>query len=183
MLVTCKQCGKEFHKTNSQIKRTKNNFCSRSCAASYNNTIKAKRKPKERECSSCGAKFRRKRGSRSTLCQTCKTTRDELDYKTMTLGEYQQKLSVKGKHTSWKNAHVRNFCRSWNKDLQSKACQVCGYTKHVELAHSKPIASFSPDTPLGLINDKSNIFVLCRNCHWEFDNGLLMADNIPPRQD
>lgn len=38
--VLCKQCNKEFKKVNSHIKRTKNNFCSKSCAATYNNTHK-----------------------------------------------------------------------------------------------------------------------------------------------
>ena len=38
----CKQCGKEFTKQNNQIKRTKNHFCSKSCAATYNNKNKTK---------------------------------------------------------------------------------------------------------------------------------------------
>lgn len=40
--VSCKQCSKLFLKKNSEIKRSKNNFCSRSCAAKYNNTHKKK---------------------------------------------------------------------------------------------------------------------------------------------
>ena len=38
--VPCKNCGKNFLKTPSQIKRSKNHFCSRSCAATYNNLHK-----------------------------------------------------------------------------------------------------------------------------------------------
>lgn len=38
--VTCKQCMKTFTKNASHIKRTKNNFCCKSCAATYNNTHK-----------------------------------------------------------------------------------------------------------------------------------------------
>lgn len=41
-MVNCCQCGKEFYKTPNQIKKTKNHFCSQSCAASYNNTHKTK---------------------------------------------------------------------------------------------------------------------------------------------
>lgn len=37
MLVSCSQCGKEFNKLPSQIKKTNNNFCSQSCAAIFNN--------------------------------------------------------------------------------------------------------------------------------------------------
>lgn len=39
-IVPCKQCQKEFRKTLSQIKKSKNNFCSQSCAASYQNAHK-----------------------------------------------------------------------------------------------------------------------------------------------
>lgn len=38
--VNCAQCNKEFNKKLSQIKITKNNFCSKSCAATYNNMHK-----------------------------------------------------------------------------------------------------------------------------------------------
>ncbi len=38
--VNCKQCDKEFIKLVNQIKKTKNNFCSKSCAGTYNSTHK-----------------------------------------------------------------------------------------------------------------------------------------------
>lgn len=38
--VKCKNCDKEFVKSASQIKITKGNFCSKSCAATFNNTHK-----------------------------------------------------------------------------------------------------------------------------------------------
>lgn len=40
--VSCKQCNKTFLKHPNQIKKTKNNFCSKSCAAKYNNVHKTK---------------------------------------------------------------------------------------------------------------------------------------------
>lgn len=42
LAVYCHQCKKEFYKNPSQIKKTKHHFCSRSCAAKYNNTHKTK---------------------------------------------------------------------------------------------------------------------------------------------
>ena len=39
-LIKCAHCKKEFIKKNCQIKKTKNNFCSKSCSATYNNTHK-----------------------------------------------------------------------------------------------------------------------------------------------
>lgn len=39
-LVACKNCNKEFLKKANQIKKSKNNFCCRSCAGTYNSTHK-----------------------------------------------------------------------------------------------------------------------------------------------
>ena len=49
-------------------------------------------------------------------------------------------------------------------------CMKCGYDKHVEVCHIKPIRQFSEDTLLSVINDKTNLLLLCPNCHWEYDN-------------
>jgi hypothetical protein len=38
--ISCHQCGNSFLKRQSQIKKSKNNFCSTSCAATYNNRHK-----------------------------------------------------------------------------------------------------------------------------------------------
>lgn len=38
--VSCANCNKEFYKLPNQIKKTKNNFCSKSCAATFNNKNK-----------------------------------------------------------------------------------------------------------------------------------------------
>jgi len=40
--VKCLKCSKEFKKKNVEISRSKNNFCSYSCSASYNNAHKTK---------------------------------------------------------------------------------------------------------------------------------------------
>ena len=39
-LVTCLNCSTEFEKTQAEIKKTSNHFCSKSCSASYNNKHK-----------------------------------------------------------------------------------------------------------------------------------------------
>jgi hypothetical protein len=40
LLVSCKECGHEFIKKCSQIKKSQSNFCSRSCSTSFNNKNK-----------------------------------------------------------------------------------------------------------------------------------------------
>jgi len=42
LIVYCRLCNKKFTKRINQIDKTKNNFCSKSCAAIYNNTHKTK---------------------------------------------------------------------------------------------------------------------------------------------
>ena len=49
-------------------------------------------------------------------------------------------------------------------------CAKCGYDKHVELAHIKPISKFGDESKLSDVNSENNVIQLCPNCHWEFDN-------------
>lgn len=51
-------------------------------------------------------------------------------------------------------------------------CERCDYDKHVETCHIKPICSFPMDTSIDVVNDESNLILLCPNCHWEHDNLL-----------
>jgi hypothetical protein len=141
-------------------------FCSRSCSAKINNKNTPKRTV-SRKCKKCDNKAK---SYRHTLC---KEHFDEwrLRFKQeSTLGEYQNMLSVKGKHKSWASSHIRAFARSWLKHLINKPCANCGYSKHVELAHIRPVSSFADTDKLSEVNSEKNVIQLCRNCHWEFDN-------------
>lgn len=73
MQVQCKQCSKIFSKTPSQVARSKNNFCSRSCSATYNNTVKPKRTklPKKySQCNTCNIDI----PYRNKYCTDCRVT-------------------------------------------------------------------------------------------------------------
>ena len=50
---------------------------------------------------------------------------------------------------------------------------ICGYDKHYEIAHIKPVSDFEDDALITEINSIDNLIALCPNHHWEFDNGLL----------
>lgn len=103
--------------------------------------------------------------------------------KQLTIKDYINKLSIKGKHPSWAFAHIRNFNRSWNRDLRHYACQVCRYEKHIELAHIVAIKDFPIETKLSVVNNPNNIYVLCPNHHWELDNNCLNLDSIHERSE
>jgi hypothetical protein len=146
-------------------------FCSRSCANTHANLANPKRKLAIRECINCGCIVNRK--TYTDYNHFCGACRRERDYKLCTIGKYRNKASVAGKHPSWLHVHVRSFNRSWNKTLLTKPCMICGYNKHVELHHIRPISDFPDDTLLGEVNHPDNVVQLCPNCHWEVESGLL----------
>jgi hypothetical protein len=181
--VSCLTCGVNFEKSVSEIKRNGDrHFCSRSCSAKTNNL--GKRRYSSRSCKQCQKEYITTKTHRSLkLCQDCKSSHSDTgSIRDMSISDYYKRDSVKNKHPSWKSAHVRSFNRSWNKDLTRLSCQVCPYSTHVELAHIKAVSDFPEDTKLSIVNDPSNILVLCRNHHWEFDNGILKLQDIPPRK-
>jgi len=76
-------------------------------------------------------------------------------------------------HKSSAFALVRSRARASEKMKKIKSCEICGYSKHVQACHKKPISSFSLNTKISIINENDNIMCLCPNCHWEYDHGLL----------
>ena len=52
-------------------------------------------------------------------------------------------------------------------------CSICGYDKHIEVAHIKSVSEFDENTPIFEINSINNLIGLCPNHHWEYDNGIL----------
>lgn len=134
-------------------------FCSRSCAAAYNNKKHPKRRLELNTCKTCQIPVK----SGHTYCTVCLP--QSKDY---TLEEVM--YDKHHKSSSW--ALVRSRARAICKDLE-KACKNCGYSKHTEICHIKPIKDFPLETKLSVVNSLENLLILCPNCHWEFDNGLL----------
>jgi 5-methylcytosine-specific restriction endonuclease McrA len=75
-------------------------------------------------------------------------------------------------HKSSAFALIRTRARAEGKKLGFTKCCKCGYDKHIEVAHIKPISSFSEEVMISIINSKENIMPLCPNCHWEYDHNL-----------
>lgn len=127
-------CGNEFLP---RLKTQK--YCCGKCRTKYG--VRAHRVRTQTYCF-CGER----KDVYSNKCQKCFTEEQQAAIKSMTIGEYRNKLSVKDKHPSWVSAHIRNFNRSWNKHLTLLPCANCGYDKHVELCHITAIKSFSDET-------------------------------------
>lgn len=107
------------------------------------------------------------KGETNRRCMACERESYKKD-----LEFYWEKESVKDKHPSWKNAHIRGLARGWYKKYITN-CMNCGYNKHVEVCHIKAIKDFDSKASILQVNSPENIAILCPNCHWEFDNNLL----------
>jgi len=153
----CTQCGKATSNPK---------FCSRSCAAIFNNTRFPKRSAerirKQRYCERCGAatRYRRK------FCAACKP--NILKWQSKTIAElrtddYGQTYRI-----------IRMLARKIYADSNlPRVCAQCGYAVHIEVCHIKPIKSFDKATRIVQVNALENLIALCPNHHWELDNGLM----------
>jgi len=166
-VIVCAFCGKEVKKYISpgdkEKNRTGNFYCSRSCAAKKNNKDFPKRK-EEGLCRGCNCQI----PASSTFCKKCYLERFQVDWDKITYGE------VKSQRIYQRNSRVRDLARALvKKENLERICENCGYNKHVEVCHKKGISTFTDDTLISTINSKENLVLLCPNCHWEFDKGLL----------
>lgn len=110
-----------------------------------------------------------------------KITRKE--YENMSIEDLEYLLTLRGQSNTSVGDKIRSLNRQWNSDLTGGKCQSCHYDKHVELAHLKAVTLFDKKSLLKEVNDKDNILVLCPNCHWEYDAGLLSIVDIAIRRD
>ena len=142
---------------------TKNpKFCSRSCAATYNNKLTPRRKPKKICVCSCGVTIGlQARVGRRTRCDKC--TPSFINY------SLKEALDCSDGHRSTLHSRIRNHARSQAR-LRVQECEECGYSKHVEICHVKPISSFPVTALVSEINHNDNLKILCPNHHWELDN-------------
>ena len=80
------------------------------------------------------------------------------------------------KRKNWQSARstIRKLARDYYEELNPDAkCVVCGYSKHIEVAHIKAVSDFDDNTTIKEINSIDNLIALCPNHHWEYDNGII----------
>jgi predicted nucleic acid-binding Zn ribbon protein len=142
---------------NCSILTTNPKFCSRSCAAIFNNSRKdIKRRTVEGSCFICQTPIPSSR-------RYCK------EHRTIILSLDATKNSNDGK-----NAYIRSHSRAlYRKSQRPYVCCLCEYSKHVDICHVKDIRSYPDGTSYLIINHPSNIIALCKNHHWEFDHDML----------
>lgn len=144
-------------------------FCSSACGAIVSNAERLKsHTPKKYYCPRCGDLVGEGYKNRTKICKNCRTT--FVDWSKITLADMFAKLPTYQAH-----ARIRSLSRtSATKVGKTKSCEVCGYDKHVEVCHIKPLADFDPNTTITEVNAIDNLVGLCPNCHWEFDHGMIV---------
>lgn len=151
--MKCFNCGQET---------TNPSFCSRSCSASFNNQKVPRKQKQKKYCKHCEQQI----FGRRTTCDNCNPS--YVDWSKVTLREVRQKAAFQH------SARVRQLARKlYRQSNKPQACNVCGYDKHFEVCHKRPINDFSDDSYILEINDLENLVALCPNHHWEFDHNHL----------
>lgn len=167
----CLQCGAVLQVRGDEqcAAARKRRFCNQSCAASFNNEKQPKRPPSDLYCKSCGVKLDRIRLSSGNLshptrCTTCKSTP----------GSWTQESKAclfKRYIVFAAHAKIREHSRIvYEKSGKPRRCEVCGYTRHVEVCHRRGVAQFPDDALIVEINHIDNLVALCPTHHWEHDN-------------
>lgn len=163
ILLNCSnpKCSNEIKRTNGDYLRsqTKLFYCSKKCAAIVNNTI-PKRKRFIPQCTLCSTEVKRGR----KYCQNCKPLK--FDYNILKIKDIDIQCQT----------YIRKHSRRiYNNSSKPKKCLVCGYNLHYEVCHIKPVYTFPKGTLISRVNQLNNLVALCRNHHWELDNGYISA--------
>lgn len=167
--LVCEYCSKQFTR-NIGTKRCKHIFCSQSCAAKFNNKHHPRRQL-QGSCSICNKPINKKKRYCSKECRSSKSRWDL----SKTLQFYWDKSTTNNLASTYST--IREHARSITKSLP-QTCVHCEYSKHVETCHLTAISDFELTATLGEINHISNLTLLCRNCHWEYDHNLLTIEQV-----
>jgi hypothetical protein len=174
--VSCETRGSPVLKSKAKLKKTRHHFCSQSCSTSFYNRVSPKRTAKKKACGrtlcpniiSTQRKF-------CVDCRPAAVTPSNLDAWLRgwgTLGGMQRRAKYQI------DAQVRHIARIVYRVLgRSRRCHLCPYDKHIDVCHLRDIMDFPPSALIAEVNHPDNLLGLCRNHHWEFDHGLLSAED------
>lgn len=167
----CQHCGKVIRvREHCKVPATRlKRFCNRSCAATFNNKVAPKkpRAPEKGPCKRCGKEisYRTRGGNlyRKKYCGKCLGLSYKADCR---VGDKRRK--------DVRRQDIQNDARRvYALSGKPYKCLECGYSRHVNVSHIKPVASFSWNTLVRIINAEENLVALCPTHHWEFDHGYL----------
>lgn len=158
----CIQCNKETNNPK---------FCSRNCAATFNN-LKYPKRHKTKKCKKCSKLI----GAGNIHCEKCRIPNDYSKYDELTIKDLEYGLEQLACN---KHVKIRDRARTIYKNSKKpKTCIICGYNLHCDIAHIKPVSKFNTNAKLTEVNNIDNLVALCKNHHWEFDHGYISEEKL-----
>ena len=154
----CKVCQKEISRIRSVFNANKNHFCSKSCSASYNNTLPRKRMEKKGKCKKCNTAIY----SGIDYCFECRRiVKGKFFVAAFLDSEWWKCIKIKElspKNRTTKNVLIRQIARKIFKKSNPKQCSCsnCGYNKHIEVCHIIALKDFDDERTLGEVNHDKN---------------------------
>lgn len=189
----CKFCGsvievKEGQKV-AEARRKK--FCNHSCAARYNNRGVNRHGGRQRvirkrtgKCERCDCEIRyRDRGAgyvRRKYCDVC-VPLVAVESRGQSLVESSEKEELRKRSSNWTSyrASISNHARKiYAQSDRPSMCAICGYDRHVDICHKRPVSEFPDSATIAEVNDIDNLVALCKNHHWELDHGFLERKDL-----
>lgn len=82
-------------------------------------------------------------------------------------------LTDRKNYQSYRTAIRKLAEKRYYENNKEHKCAVCGYDKHIEIAHIKAVSDFDNNATIDEIDNINNLIGLCPNHHWEYDNGIL----------
>lgn len=156
-LYNCKFCGKP----------TKNKkYCSQSCSAKAHNSPQG-------ICSLCGTSIPKA----NKYCEDCRS--EGMRLSTLKRSDWIYTTTIRDilQRNNGQRANnyrqIRDHARQVYSQNNPKCCKICGYELHYDVCHIKSIKDFDLDTTIDIVNAPENLIGLCKNHHWELDNGYL----------
>jgi hypothetical protein len=107
----------------------------------------------------------------SKTCVKCHSIVRGTSYKNKTI------VDLKEVHGRYWSGPIRENAR--RRFTGAKCCAICGYDKHYEVAHIVALSAQPLTARISEVNAPENLIGLCPNHHWEFDNGVLLIEDLP----
>lgn len=147
-------------------------FCSISHSAKFNN------KPRG-VCKSCNTPIPKS----NKFCKSCRNSgiKESLDKRSdwLYVTTIKDILSRNKKQPANNYRQIRDHARRFYlKSDKPKKCVICGYDLHFDVCHITGIKDFPENTKIIEVNSLNNLIALCKNHHWEFDNGYITKDTL-----
>ena len=164
--TACRHCGTELFRTTVELKKSKdgNSFCSHSCAAKFNNSIRMR-------VTNTHAKYRNRTRENGDHCIQCGSALKENAIKFCSLTCQQRYLFLKrieqwliGEINGTDKVGASRYIKRYLIETRGNKCELCGWNKINPVTNKVPIELDHIDGN-HKNNRPENLRLLCPNCH------------------